>query len=267
MNESLAWQQLRALWWLKQISDAPKPHGLGVFLLQPVSGFPGAGIFFLETISMNAAMAISVVMLGAALVEVRGQGKGDRGQEKQYPTADSSPAARNDKAKQAQAGKPVPQNMVGNRVRHTYVQTIQAPADKVFAVIEPVAELEWAPGFEYQWVYARDGAQAKAGQKGDVFLTQHYSGLGSQGTAIWVISRRDFNERRIQFVRVIPHFQVTQIDVHVTPDGKQSKCEITYTYTALSDRGREQLKHITREHYEAQMKEWEAQVNAYLSRR
>jgi hypothetical protein len=53
----------------------------------------------------------------------------------------------------------------------------------------------------------------------------------------------------------------------VVPHGKQSKCEVTYTYTALSDRGREALKQITKEHYEEQMKEWEQQVNDYLSRR
>jgi hypothetical protein len=157
--------------------------------------------------------------------------------------------------------------MAANRARHTYVQKIHAPADRVFAVLEPVAEVEWAPGFEYKWVYTRDGEQSRAGQEGDVFLTQHHSGLGSQGTAIWVISRRDFKERRLQFVRVIPDYQVTQINVHVTPDGKQSKCEVTYTYTALSDHGREQLKHITREHYETQMKEWEEQVNSYLNRK
>ena len=164
-------------------------------------------------------------------------------------------------------GMPPSAEMSANRVRHRYVQTIHAPADRVFAVIEPVAEVEWTPGFEYKWVYARDGAHAKAGQEGDVFLTRHHSGLGSQGTAIWVISRRDFKERRVQFVRVIPDFQITQIDVHVVPDGKRSKCEIIYTYTALSDRGRKQLKHITREHYEAQMKEWEEQVNRYLARK
>lgn len=209
---------------------------------------------------MNAAMAIAVVMLGAALVQASDKGQGERGQGKQNQDA-SSPlrSARDDKSNST--------DFAGNRVRHTYVQTIHAPADKVFAVLEPVAEVEWAPGFEYRWVYARDGVHAKAGQEGDVFLTHHHSGLGSQGTAIWVISRRDFNERRIQFVRVIPDYQITQIDVHVTPDGRRSKCEIIYTYTALSDSGREQLKHITREHYEAQMKEWEEQVNAYLSRR
>jgi hypothetical protein len=178
-----------------------------------------------------------------------------------------APLARGDKSEKDALARGDKPDFASNRVQHTYVQTIYAPADMVFAVIEPVAEVEWAPSFEYQWVYARDGAQAKAGQEGDVFLTQHHSGLGSQGTAIWVIARRDFTERRIQFVRVIPDFQITQIDVHVTPDGRQSKCEITYTYTALSNHGREQLKHITCEHYEAQMKEWEEQVNGYLSRR
>jgi hypothetical protein len=157
--------------------------------------------------------------------------------------------------------------MAARRVRHTYVQTIHAPADRVFSVLEPVAEVEWATGFESQWVYARDGEHAKSGQEGDIFVTQHHSELGSQGTAVWVISRRDAKERRVQFVRFIADYQVTQIDLHVVPDGKQSKCEVTYTYTALSDRGREALRHVTKEHYEAQMKEWEEQVNAYLDRR
>lgn len=178
-----------------------------------------------------------------------------------------APLARGDKSERDDLARGDNPDFASNRVRHSYVQTIHAPADKVFAVLEPVAEVEWAPGFEYQWVYARDGEHAKSGQEGDLFLTHHHSGLGSQGTAIWVISRRDFKERRIQFVRVIPDYQVTQIDVHVVPSGKESKCEVTYTYTALSDRGREQLKHITREHYEAQMKEWEEQVNDYLRSR
>jgi hypothetical protein len=219
--------------------------------LPPVSGHAGSGHFFLEEISMNLVWIAAAIALAGLAYRSSDDKNNSKGVAPRL-----APLARGDKSESG--------TLAGNRVRHTYVQTIHATADNVFAVIEPVAEVEWAPGFEYQWVYARDGAQARAGQEGDVFVTQHHSGLGSQGTAIWVISRRDFTERRIQFVRVIPDFQITQIDVHVTPDGRQSKCEITYTYTALSNDGREQLKHITREHYEAQMKEWEEQVNRYL---
>jgi hypothetical protein len=164
-------------------------------------------------------------------------------------------------------GIPPSAEMAGNRVRHSYVQTIHAPADWVFAILEPVEEVKWAPGFEYRWVYARNGEHAQSGQEGDVFVTQHHSGLGSHGTAVWVITRRDAKERRVQFVRFIPDFQVTQIDIHVVPDGRGSKCEVIYTYTALSEKGREQVKGMTREHYEAQMKEWEEQVNTYLGNR
>lgn len=156
--------------------------------------------------------------------------------------------------------------MTMNRVRHSYVQHIHASADKVFAVLEPVEEVKWAPGFEFEWVYAKDGPHAKSGQEGDVFLTRHHSELGSQSTAIWVISRRDRQERRVQFVRTIPDFEVTHIDIHVTPDGSASKCEITYTFTALSERGREHLRKMTKEHFEAQMREWEKQVDVYLRR-
>jgi hypothetical protein len=165
--------------------------------------------------------------------------------------------------KEAQAGKPMSHER--NRVRHSYVQQINSPADRVFAVLEPVEEVKWAPGFEFEWVYAKEGLEAKSGQEGDVFVTNHESGLGSRETAVWVISRRDAAEKRVQFVRFIPDYQVTQLDIHVIPDGEQSKCEVTYTYTALSDRGREQLKEMTCEHYEAQMQEWETQVNRYLA--
>jgi hypothetical protein len=166
-------------------------------------------------------------------------------------------------AKEAQDWSPVPQEQ--NRMRHSFVQHINASADRVFAVLEPVEEVKWAPGFEFEWVYAKDGPDAKSGQEGDVFVTRHHSELGSQSKAIWVISRRDMQERRVQFVRTIPDFEVTQIDIHVMPDGEASKCEVTYTFTALSDRGREHLRGMTKEHFEAQMKDWEEQVNAYLA--
>jgi hypothetical protein len=229
----------------------------------------------LEKKSMNVAVAASVVLLGAVLVHARGQGKGDRGKEKQ--TADSSASAskgdapplaalgRGDKSKGAQGWSPVPHEQ--NRVQHSYVQRIHASADKVFAVLEPVEEVKWAPGFEFEWVYAKDGPQAKSGQEGDVFITRHQSGLGSRNTAVWVISRRDMKERRVQFVRTVPDFEVTQIDIHVVPNGDESKCEIRYTFTALSHHGLEHIRAMTKEHFDAQMKEWEEQVNRYLGAR
>lgn len=155
-----------------------------------------------------------------------------------------------------------------NRVKHTYAQHYQHSADRVFAVMEPVEEVKWAPGFEFEWVYAKEGQKAKSGQEGDVFITRHHSDLGSQSTAIWVISRRDIEEWRVQFVRTIPDFEVTQIDIHVVPDGEnRSTCEVTYTFTALSDHGREHLRGMRKEHFDAQMREWEEQVNGYLGGR
>jgi hypothetical protein len=153
-----------------------------------------------------------------------------------------------------------------SRVRHSYVQRIHAPAKRVFAVLEPVEEVKWAPGFEFEWVYAKEAPEAKSGQEGDVFITRHSSGLGSHNTAIWVISRRDVRAGRVQFVRTIPDLTVTQIDIHVAPDGNESKCEITYTFTALSERGREHLRGMAKEHFDQEMKEWEEQVETYLAR-
>jgi hypothetical protein len=50
------------------------------------------------------------------------------------------------------------------------------------------------------------------------------------------------------------------------PDGTASKCEISYTFTALSEHGREHLRGMTKAHFDTQMKEWEEQVEKYLAR-
>jgi hypothetical protein len=261
---------------------------LGRFLFAARSGSFPAGILFLENCEMNMAMVTSVVLLGAVLVHARKQGKGDKGQEKQSQgpstpaqsasarddksktTADSSPLARNDNAKNKVDAPPLPSvgrgdnfDFSANRVRHSYAQQILAPADRVFAVLEPVEEVKWAPGFEFEWVYSKEGPEAKSGHEGDVFITRH-----GEHDVVWVISHRDSQERMIQFVRFFPGVETVQIDIRVRPvDAQRSKCEIAYTWTAVSEHGRERLKQHTREVFERDMKEWEEQVNEYLSRR
>lgn len=155
-----------------------------------------------------------------------------------------------------------------NRVRHTYVQHYRHSADAVFAVTEPVEEVKWAPGFEFEWVYAQDGPNAKGGKEGDVFIAHpRLSHDGQQHATVWVIAKRDFKQRIIQFVRFLPGVETVQIDIHVTPEGNGCKTEITYTWTALSEHGRERLKGLTEEVFERDMKEWQQQVDGHLSRR
>jgi hypothetical protein len=210
---------------------------LGAFFLRPASGSFRGGHFLFEVIAMETT-------------------KDTKGTKETKGPSTPLRSARDDKSTE----------MSANRVRHSYVQHIKASAERVFAVLEPVEEVKWAPGFEFEWVYAKNGPQAKSGQEGDVFVTRHHSELGSQSTAVWVISRRDMQERHVQFVRTIPDFEVTQIDIYVAPDGDASRCEITYTFTALSDHGREHLRTMTKEHFEAQMRDWEEQVEKYLAR-
>lgn len=197
-------------------------------------------------------------------------------------TVGPSPAARNDKSnthgnapplaattptsKSELVGDPGPlgrgdnSEMAANRVVHRYLQQYKHSADRVFAITEPVEEVKWAPGFEFEWVYAQDGREAKGGQQGDVFVTRH-----GGHEVVWVISKRDLKERVIQFVRFLPGVETVQIDIHVVPEGrKASKAEITYTWTALSEHGRERLKQHTQEAFDTDMKEWEEQVNDYL---
>ena len=156
-------------------------------------------------------------------------------------------------------------DMKSNRVQYTYVQHYQHSAEAVFAITEPVEEVKWAPGFDFEWVYAEDGPNAKGGKEGDVFLAHpRLSHDGQHHATVWVISKRDFQQRVIQFVRFLPGVETVQIDIHVMPEGKGSKAEIKYTWTALSHHGRERLKSLTQVTFERDMKEWQEQVDSYL---
>jgi hypothetical protein len=281
----------------------PSHTAWALFLLLP-AGKP-VGIFFLET-TMTAIWLLGFVVVGLAIqtatdaklaMETKGpstplrSARDDKAQAgKPVPqSADSLPAPVQTRAEKTEkqvprragesallgiapsegrAGEGAVLNMTPsedfahNRVVRSYVQHYKHSADRVFAVTEPVEEVKWAPGFEFEWVYAREGANAKAGQQGDVFVTRH-----GAHEVVWVISKRDLKERVIQFVRFLPGVETVQIDIHVTTEGGGSKAEITYTWTALSEHGRERLKKHTQEAFDREMKEWEEQVDAYLSRR
>lgn len=145
------------------------------------------------------------------------------------------------------------------RVRHTYVQYLQAAAAEVFPLLCPVRECEWVEGWKPHAVYSYSGYA----EAGCVFTTPE-----DDAEAIWVVTRHDPENHRIAFVKTTPGIVVTTIDIALREDATGgTEAEVSYTYTALSENGRAVVEAMTEPAYEQFMRAWETALNDYLRER
>jgi len=142
-------------------------------------------------------------------------------------------------------------------VIRSYDQTINADPARVFDLLCPVKEAEWLDGWDYTLLHSKSGLA----EEGCVFLSRQ----ASEKDTIWIITRRDVQNREIEFVRATPESRIARLNI--TVDQKTatvSTVKITYVITALCDAGNEFLEAFTQENFEAAMKFWEASMNYYL---
>ncbi len=143
------------------------------------------------------------------------------------------------------------------RVTRSYVQKIRAHPAKVFALLCPVREAEWVKGWDPLVVYTRSGlAETEC-----VFLTGD-----DDPDAVWVITRYDREQYALEIIKVTPWATVAKINISLTKNAEEgTDAEVTYSYTALSDAGKEFVDSYTEEYFTAFMRHWEAALNDYLS--
>jgi len=144
-----------------------------------------------------------------------------------------------------------------NHVTRSYEQTINADPSRVFELLCPVKEAEWLDGWDYTLLHSESGLA----EEGCVFLSRQ---AGEKDT-IWMITKRDVQNREIEFVRATPESRIARLTIGVAEKKKQiSKVKITYVITALCEDGNRFLEAFTQENFEAGMKFWEASMNYYL---
>lgn len=142
------------------------------------------------------------------------------------------------------------------RVTRSYVQKIQARPEKVFALLCPVRETEWVEGWDPMVVYSRSGlAEPEC-----VFLT----GDG-EPDSVWVITRRDWEQYALEIIKVTPWTTVAKITISLTANNAEgTDAEVTYSYTALNEAGKEFVNSYTEVYFTEFMQYWEAAINDYL---
>ena len=140
------------------------------------------------------------------------------------------------------------------QVRRTGEITLHAPLEKVFPLFGPVDEAKWAPGWQAS---IKHGGNAEVGT---VFTTD---ASGHQAT--WIVSRYDEERRAIQYTVVFPEDRVVQIDIECQfRNANETRCQIAYVMTALSEAGARTVNQYTQEKHDQRLAHFQMAINHYL---
>jgi hypothetical protein len=88
------------------------------------------------------------------------------------------------------------------------------------------------------------------------------------GEAIWVVSRYDPQERKVEYTTFRNDDRVTRIRVSVEPSPDyedRSIARVSYALTALSEEGAHHLARFTEANFREMLNEWEQAINSRLS--
>jgi len=142
------------------------------------------------------------------------------------------------------------------RVTRTYVQKLQASPGEVFPLLCPVRETEWVDGWDPLVVYSRCGLA----EPDCVFLTGN-----EEPDSVWVVTNRDSDNFEMEIIKVTPWTTVAKITISLRQNEQSgTDATVTYTYTALSEAGKEFVNNYTESYYTEFMRYWEAKINDYL---
>ncbi len=145
----------------------------------------------------------------------------------------------------------------GKRVAHEYIQTNEAPPEKVFPLLCPVREADWVPGWQHRLLYSQSGIA----EAGCVFTTPNDNGTETT----WIVTKYDPATFRIEFAWVQPERVAAQISIVLTAkSNRQTSARIRYTYTGLSEEGNREVESYNQKWFEHKMQGWEAAINHYL---
>ena len=144
-----------------------------------------------------------------------------------------------------------------NRATHTWRQRLHAPAERVFPLLCPVRETEWAGGWAPHLVISTSGVV----ERDCVFTTPE-----GETTAIWYVTRHQPEAWYVEMLKITPQVTACRLDVQLVPDGTRCFADVQYSHTSLGAAGDRFVAGFTAEHYERFMRAWESELNAFLER-
>jgi len=145
---------------------------------------------------------------------------------------------------------------VARQVTRSYTLHLDSRPDVIFGLFDPIGERKWSEDWNPIIVFPTSGIS-----QGAVFVTAEKDGT----EIIWIITRLDIKNRSIAYTSVTPRLKVTFIDIGCEPDGANcTRARVTYTITALSEKGNQHIDSFSKEHFHKWMTDWESAINHYL---
>jgi len=143
-----------------------------------------------------------------------------------------------------------------NRAAHTYRQRLGASPAKVFPLLCPVRETEWADGWLPELVISSSGVA----ECDCVFITPD-----KPGTALWYITRHEPEKLFVEMLKILPGVTACRLSIQLSEEGGGCIADITYTHTSLGPAGDEFVAKFTAEYYQRFMQVWEKALNHFLT--
>jgi hypothetical protein len=143
-----------------------------------------------------------------------------------------------------------------NRATHTYRQRLCASPERVFALLCPVRETQWADGWSPELVISSCGVA----ERDCIFVTPD-----KQATAIWYITRHEPEKLFVEMLKITPGVTACRLNIQLSEEGAGCIADITYAHTSLGPAGDEFVAKFTAEYYQKFMQAWEKALNHFLT--
>ncbi len=145
------------------------------------------------------------------------------------------------------------------RRKQTAVMEVAASPDDVFALMCPVREYDWAPGWTTNMILSNSGLVEQ-----DCIFTTPAGGNDDNSEAVWVTPFHDPKKCALTMIKVAPGACVTRLDIDVAEGAAGAILTVSYEHTALSDAGRSVVDDHGAANFEAMIGRWKAAVENHL---
>jgi hypothetical protein len=141
------------------------------------------------------------------------------------------------------------------RATHSYRQKLHAPPAKVFSLLCPVRETEWASGWLPELVISSSGVA----ERDCVFITPD-----NLGKAIWYIIRHEPQTWFVEMLKILPGVTACRLEIQLCENGDECFADITYSHSSIGPAGDEFVAKFTADYYQKFMQAWEKELNDFL---
>lgn len=143
-----------------------------------------------------------------------------------------------------------------NRTSHTYRQRLLASAERVFPLLCPVRETEWALGWAPRLIVSTSGVA----ERDCVFVTPE-----GDASAVWYVTRHEPHRFYVEMLKITPEVTACRLDIQLVPDGPACFADVAYSHTSLGPAGDTFVAGFTADYYRRFMQAWAAELNHFLT--